>query len=191
MSNQPDRDPPIGVAQKRDMTPLPADEAARTRKMMIDQVANNPSPIYRKIFENALAKDGPLTADLLSLVSPFVIETADDLLFELPERIATETKLFGSIDVRTDGIVIFTGEEWSNLETRVERLPYRNPEARLFKRLILGWACEIWVEDGHVRIPVPLYEEARISRGSQITDHKTYCILQEPGAAPESGPNER
>lgn len=178
MKDPVNSDHPEGVTQKRDMTPLSPAEATRTRKMLEEQAANNPSPLYRKIFENALAKEDPLTVDLLSTVTPFIIETVEDLVFGLPERYAGETELLGSIDPRSGSIVIFNAQEWSNLESRVNGLPTYNRGARHFKQRILGWACEIWVEDGTIRIPLPLYEEARISRDGCITDRGTHCLLE-------------
>jgi len=78
-------------------------------------------------------------------------------------------------------LVIYPMDEWGRLVERVNQLPYGDPEARKFRRLVFSGANDVELDkQGRVNIPTYLLEFARISKEVVVVGVHGYVELWSP-----------
>ncbi len=78
-------------------------------------------------------------------------------------------------------LVIYPLEEWGRLVQRVNQLPYGDPEARKFRRLVFSGASDVELDkQGRVNIPAYLLEFGRVSKEVVVGGVHDYIELWSP-----------
>ncbi len=78
-------------------------------------------------------------------------------------------------------LVIYPLEEWGRLVQRVNQLPYGDPEARKFRRLVFSGASDVELDkQGRVNIPAYLLEFGRVSKEVVVVGVHDYIELWSP-----------
>lgn len=78
-------------------------------------------------------------------------------------------------------LVIYPMDEWEKLVEKINRLPYADPQARNFRRLVYSGASDIEPDkQGRINVPTYLLEYAQITKEVVVVGVHGYIELWSP-----------
>lgn len=80
-------------------------------------------------------------------------------------RLSSDNQVIVTIDTEESCLLLYTLNDWEEIEAKLEALPSFNPMARRIQRLLIGHATEISIDNnGRILLPQILRDYAKLDK---------------------------